>query len=186
MTHFDGSAYQARFDQLEQSGMSVHGEADFVMRFAPKRVLDAGCGTGRVAIELARRGVDVVGVDCNPSMLKEAARRNPSLRWVEADLSVLDLGEEFDAVVLAGNVPLFCPPGDRVGLVASCAAHVAPGGHLIAGFQLDGTYSLEDWDHGCASAGLEKIERWATWNGGDYDETDSYAVSVFGRVISPI
>lgn len=181
MTEFDGSAYQARFDDLEQAGLSVHGEADFVMRFAPSRVLDAGCGTGRVATELARRGVQVVGVDCNRSMLKEAERRSPSLRWVEADLAGLDLGEQFDVVVLAGNVPLFCPPAHRPALVASCAAHVGAGGKLVAGFQLDGSYPLTDWDDGCISAGLELVERWATWDGGAFHEGTTYAVSVFSR-----
>jgi SAM-dependent methyltransferase len=181
VTHFDGSAYQARFDQLEQSGISVHGEVDFIMRYAPVRVLDAGCGTGRVAIELARRGVEAVGVDSNPSMLKEAQRRSPSQRWIQADLAVLDLGEEFDVVVLAGNVPLFCPPADRPALVASCARHVAPGGRLVAGFQLDGSYSLGDWDEGCRAAGLEMVERWAAWETIDLQGSDSYAVSVFAR-----
>ena len=50
-------------------------------------VLDAGCGTGRVAIELARHGVDVVGVDVDASMIGEARRRAPELEWVEADLA---------------------------------------------------------------------------------------------------
>lgn len=178
MTGFDGSSYQARFDQLEQTGIDVHGEVGFVMRFDPHRVLDAGCGTGRVAIELARRGIEVVGVDCNRSMLKEAQRRGPALRWVEADLARLDLAEKFDVVVLAGNVPLFCPPEDRPSLVASCAAHVSPGGYLLAGFQLDGTYRLDDWDEGCAAAGLDRLERWATWDRGAYKDGDDYAVSV--------
>ena len=181
MTDFDGSAYQARFDDLEQSGMKVHGEVDFVTRFAPRRVLDAGCGTGRVGIELARRGVEVAGVDANRSMLEEARRRRPDLRWIEADLARLDLGETFDVVVLAGNVPLFCPPEDRSALVASCAAHVDGGGLLIAGFQLDGDYRLEDWDGACTAAGLEPAERWSTWDRDPYRVGDTYAVSVHQR-----
>src|SRR5689334_19172434 len=68
MTRWDGAEYQKRFDDLASSGVDVHGEATFVMRAAPRSVLDAGCGTGRVAIELARRGVEVVGVDVDPSM----------------------------------------------------------------------------------------------------------------------
>ena len=44
-----------------------------------RRVLDAGCGTGRVAIELARRGIEVVGVDADPDMLERARRRAPQL-----------------------------------------------------------------------------------------------------------
>src|SRR3954468_16647669 len=62
MTRWEGDAYQRRFDELASSGIDVHGEATFVMGRgvvnrgvegrAPTSVLDAGCGTGRVAIEL--------------------------------------------------------------------------------------------------------------------------------------
>src|SRR5690349_1912206 len=109
MTDWDGAQYQERFDKLAASGNDVHGEADFVMRYAPRTVLDAGCGTGRVAIELARRGVDVVGADVNPSMLVVARDRAPQIEWVHSDLTALDLGRTFDVVVMAGNVPLFTP-----------------------------------------------------------------------------
>ena len=84
---WDGEEYQARFDRLAASGADVHGEADLVQRRGPASVLDAGCGTGRVAIELARRGVEVVGVDVDESMLATARRRAPELRWVAADLT---------------------------------------------------------------------------------------------------
>ena len=60
----------------------LHGEADFVAALAPVSVLDAGCGTGRIAAELARRGIDVVGVDADPDMLERAPRRRPDLTWV--------------------------------------------------------------------------------------------------------
>ncbi len=49
----DGQAFQARFDALAQAGMDVHREASLVRSVAPSSVLDVGCGTGRVAIELA-------------------------------------------------------------------------------------------------------------------------------------
>ena len=96
---------------LAASGVHVHGEADFVTGLGPASVLDAGCGTGRVAIELARRGVEVVGVDADPSMVATALRLAPDLTWVTSDLADLDLGRRFDVVVLAGNVPLFDPAG---------------------------------------------------------------------------
>ena len=67
--HVDLDEYDARWDRLAAAGEEVHGEADFVMALRPTSVLDAGCGTGRVAIELARRGVEVVGVDADPDML---------------------------------------------------------------------------------------------------------------------
>jgi SAM-dependent methyltransferase len=183
---FDGRAYQARFDALAEKGTDIHGEASLVRSLSPATVLDAGCGTGRVAIELARHGVDVVGVDVDASMIGEARRRAPALEWVEADLAALALGRQFDVVVMAGNVPLFCPPAKRSALVEACAAHVAQGGALVAGFELGRGYGLSDYDAGCLASGLVLAERWATWDrqpfqNGESQEHHGYAVSVHRR-----
>lgn len=178
MTQWDGDEYQERFDALARAGTDVHGEADFVARYSPRTVLDAGCGTGRVGIELARRGVHVVGADVDASMLATARRRAPDIDWVESDLAALDLGQVFDVVVMAGNVPLFTPSGTHAALVAGVARHVAPGGVLIAGFSLGRGYELADYDAHCDTAGLTLAERYATWDGAEFTATSDYAVSV--------
>jgi SAM-dependent methyltransferase len=175
-----GDDYQRRFDDLAASGFDVHGEATFVMRAAPASVLDAGCGTGRVAIELQRRGVDVVGVDVDRSMLATARANGPGVEWHEHDLATLDLGRVFDVVVMAGNVPLFTPPGTQRAVVAGCSRHVAPGGNLIAGFQLGRGYELDAYDDDCRGAGLALEERFATWDGEPFRGGD-YAVSIHRR-----
>jgi SAM-dependent methyltransferase len=172
---WQGDEYQRRFDALAAQGMDVHGEANFVRAYAPASVLDAGCGTGRVGIELARHGIDVVGVDANESMLETARAQAPAVDWVQHDLTTLDLGRTFDVVVMAGNVPLFTPPGTHAALVGGCARHV--GGLLIAGFQLDRGYTLAMYDEHCAAAGLELTERFATWDREPYTG-GAYAVSV--------
>jgi SAM-dependent methyltransferase len=174
---WDGEDYQARFDRLAASGQDVHGEAAFVEALGPVTVLDAGCGTGRVGIELAHRGLEVVGVDVDPSMLATARRLAPDIEWVEADLTTFDLGRTFDVVLLAGNVPLFTPPGTQPQLAARCAAHVRPGGHLVAGFSTDRGYTAEDWD---AAVDLPLVDRFATW-AGDPDAGGAYAVTLHGR-----
>jgi SAM-dependent methyltransferase len=178
MGSFDGREYQARFDALAAEGRDVHGEVEMILSLRPASVLDAGCGTGRVAIELARRGVEVVGVDVDPSMIAEARRRNPGLDWVEGDLAGLDLGRQFDVVVLAGNVPLFCPPALRNDMIAACAAHVGAGGAMVAGFQLDRGYRLSDYDGTVAASGLKLADRWSTWDGQPFFVNGPYAVSV--------
>lgn len=183
---FDGRAYQERFDALSRAGMDVHGEAKLVMSLGPRNVLDAGCGTGRVAINLAERGIEVVGVDMDSSMIAEARRRAPDLVWIEHDLADLDLGCGFDVVVLAGNVPLFCPAERRGALVERCAAHVDQGGFLLAGFRLGGGFSLDDYDRGCEQAGLTLSGRWATWEKEPFDPDGPYAVSLHQRsALSP-
>lgn len=177
---WDGDRYQQRFDELAASGADVHGEADFVTRWNPSSVLDAGCGTGRVARELARRGIEVVGIDRDESMIATARRLAPDLPWRVGDVGDLDLGRGFDVVVMAGNVPLFTPEGTRAALVAGCGRHVGPGGRLIAGFQLDRGYDLSDYDAHCGEVGLVCTGRWATWSGDPYVR-ENYAVSVHER-----
>jgi SAM-dependent methyltransferase len=182
---FDGKEYQARFDALADRGVDVHGEATFVRSLAPgpaaRSVLDAGCGTGRVAIELARHGVTTLGVDADASMITEARRRAPELEWLEADLVGLALDRHFDVVVLAGNVPLFTPPGTQDAVVTACAAHVTPGGALVAGFQLGRGYELAEYDASCDAAGLHLAERWSTWDRRPFTGDADYAVSVHLR-----
>jgi SAM-dependent methyltransferase len=178
---WDGDEYQRRFDQLAASGKDVHGEVAFVMRFEPATVLDAGCGTGRVGIELARRGVEVVGVDADASMLATARRLAPSIEWFEHDLTTLDLGRTFDVVVMAGNVPLFTPPGTEAALVAGVARHVSAAGVLVAGFQTNRSYAIDTYDEHCAAAGLTLAARHATWDADPWEPGGDYAVSVHRR-----
>jgi SAM-dependent methyltransferase len=174
-----GDAYDARYDQRAAAGENVHGEADFVMRFTPGAVLDAGCGTGRVARELARRGVDVVGVDLDDDMLATARRRSPDLSWVLADLATVDLGRTFDAVVAAGNVMILLTPGSEAAVFANLARHLRPGGPLIAGFQIRAEHlALADYDRLADAAGFTLAERYSTWDRDPWTSDSAYALSV--------
>jgi SAM-dependent methyltransferase len=177
-----GDAYDATYERRAAAGENVHGEADFVERFAPASVLDAGCGTGRVGRELARRGIDVVGVDLDAEMLATARRKSPDVDWRLADLASVDLARTFEAIVMAGNVMIFLAAGSEAAVVANMARHLQPGGLLIAGFQLmPGRLTLERYDEIAELAGLALSERWSTWNRDAWDEGDSYAVSVHQR-----
>ena len=178
---FQGDDYQAQFDRLAASGQDVHGEATFVRAYSPTSVLDAGCGTGRVAIELARHGIEVVGTDIDDSMLATAQRLAPDIEWVRSDLCELELGRTFDLVVMAGNVPLFTPPGTEAALVAGVARHVAAGGRLVSGFGLGHNYSLPELDRHSADNGLVLEDRFATWDRKPWIGGGDYAVSVHRR-----
>ncbi len=184
-----GEAYDARFERLAASGADVHGEATLVDRLLadagrqPGRVLDAGCGTGRVAIELARRGHTVVGSDLDEPMLAAARAKMPDLSWVHGDLLDLDLGPTFDAVVLAGNVLIFVAPGSEPTVVARCAHHLEADGLLIAGFAVrPGGYDPDALDRHARAAGLVLVERWATWDRHPHAPGGDYQVSVHTRL----
>jgi SAM-dependent methyltransferase len=174
-----GASYDARFRALAASGVHVHGEADFVAALLPAgSVLDAGCGTGRVAVELARRGYDVVGVDSDPSML--AVAREHDLTWVQADLATLDLGRAFDLVVAAGNVMVFLAPGTEAEVVRRLAAHLVPGGLLVSGWRTD-RLSRTSYDELAAGAGLEQVARLSTWDGDPWRDDADWCVAVDRR-----
>ena len=178
-----GADYDSRWAALEAAGQSIHGEADLVCAllesygFGPgASVLDAGCGTGRVAIELDRRGISVVGVDLDPDMLAEAESKAPGPCWFQDDLCLLDLNRRFDLIVMAGNVMIFVEPGTEATVLTNMARHLEPGGLVLAGFQL-GRLSLADYDRHAAATGLRLHRRWATWEQDQYRD-GNYAVSL--------
>lgn len=170
--------YDAAWDELAATGADVHGEVAFIEALRPGSVLDAGCGTGRVAIELDRRGITAVGVDLDATMLDVARRKAPAAEWIEGDLATVELGQRFDVVVAAGNVLIFVAPGAEGAVVANLARHLDPAGFLVCGFQLrDDGLTLAQYDAHCSAAGLVLVQRFATWDRAPYEGGD-YAVSV--------
>lgn len=189
-----GEEYAQRFARLAASGHDVHGEAGFCAALlAPgSRVLDAGCGTGRVAIRLAELGHHCTGVDVDSSMLAVARREAPAQEWLLGDLARLDalaLRPGFDLVLAAGNVIPLLAGGTEAAVVRQLAAALRPGGLLVTGMGLDAAHlplprppmTLREVDDWCGRAGLDLRQRYATWSGDPYRDGDGYAVSVHSR-----
>lgn len=180
-----GADYDQRWAVMAAAGEAVHGEADLVTALLAEhvtaddpQVLDAGCGTGRVAIELAARGISAVGVDLDQPMLDEARSKASDQTWLLGDLETVQVGAAFDVVVMAGNVMIFVAPGTEGAVVANMTTHLVSGGLLVAGFQTGGhRLAVDDYDEVCAAAGLIRVARWATWDREPFERGD-YAVSV--------
>lgn len=189
-----GEEYAARFAALAESGKDLHGEARFCAALVPPgaRILDAGCGTGRVMIRLAELGYDCTGVDLDESMLAVARKAAPDLPWFQADLAGFDpaalgIAADFDLVVAAGNIFPLLASGTEGEVARRLAAALKPGGLLVAGFGLDRAHlpvppsiTLDEYDAHCAAAGLTLVDRFATWDADPYDG-GGYAVSVHHR-----
>jgi SAM-dependent methyltransferase len=183
-----GDNYDRRFDALASTGRDVHGEAEFVSSLGVRSVLDAGCGTGRVAIELGRRGLEVAGVDLDAGMLNTARRKAPELSWHCADLADpgLDLGRQFDAVVMAGNVMIFVTPGTEGAVLETAVRHLRGPGIVVSGFSLrPGGLSVLEYDRLAASTGLSLTGRWSTWDRSPFTDGDAYAVSLHRHDSNP-
>jgi len=171
-------------ERQTDSDESAHPEADFVEALHPKSVLDAGCGTGRVAIELARRGIEVVGVDIDPGQLGRAEAQAPHLEWHLGDISTIDLGRQFDVIVMAGNVMIFLAPGTEGPVLENMARHLAPAGRLVTGFHLSTGYlDLNAYDRLAEQAGLGLVRRYSSWLGEPWYSMSTYVVSVHSREV---
>lgn len=176
----DLEEYHVRWERLAAAGRATHGEADFIAQYRPSSVLDAGCGMGRVAIELASRGYDVEGCDLDNDLLEYARRSAPAIVWHHADLATMQLPRSYSMVAMPGNVMIFCRADARARVVQRVAAHVEPGGLFVAGFSIEQRHdalTLAEYDELCAAAGLDLVERFATWEREPYTGGD-YAVSV--------
>ncbi len=141
-------AYYARpdvFSVIHQLRLSMAlAWVDQLSLPAGSAVLELGCGTGLMAMALARRGLRVVASDAVAGMIDrahanlEAAGVAGSVRLLRADAARLPVASgEFDLVVALGLLP-WVPEPERV--VAEMSRVLAPGGHLIA--NCDNRYRL--------------------------------------------
>ena len=183
-----GADYDRRFEDLAAAGMDMHGEAALVTSYEPDSVLDAGCGTGRVAIELSRRGSTVVGVDVDVDMLEAARAKAPELTWVHGDLTDpgLDFGRTFDVVVMAGNVLIFVPHGTEGQVIENAAKWLRPGGRLVTGYSLRpgaDAFGPRRHDMVAARSGRVLEDRWSTWDQHPFTPAGHYAVAVHRREV---
>jgi len=177
--------YVERFRRMAAEGDDLAGEARLIDAMLPRgaRVLDAGCGTGRVGAVLHERGHTVVGVDADPVLIEAAEEDHPGPHWLVADLTELDLAaageaEPFEGAVLAGNVMVFLAPGTEAAALRRVAAHVRADGVVVTGFHTNRELSLDSFDRAVAEAGLRLEHRFATWDLRAWHADADFAVSV--------
>ena len=150
------------------------GECDFIESEirADKsiRILDIGCGTGRHAIELAKRGYDVVGVDLSDCQLgkarEKAAAAGVSVEFLKADARELAFSEEFGLAIMLceGGFSLMETDEMNYAILGGATRAVQPGGKFIFTC-LNGLFplfhSVKDFmDKELAAAGNEENARY--------------------------
>ncbi|SDQ50438.1 Methyltransferase domain-containing protein [Arthrobacter crystallopoietes] len=178
--------YIKRFENMRAQGNDLHGEARLIDAMAERgsRILDAGCGPGRLGGELAVRGHQVVGVDVDPELIEAARRDHPDVNWLVGDLAELDLAargiaEAFDLIVCAGNVLTFLAPGTAPEVLARLARHLAPEGRLVTGFGAGRGYDFDQFMADAAGAGLATDHKFGTWDLRPFTPSSDFLVAVF-------
>jgi SAM-dependent methyltransferase len=163
--------YIERFRCMVRAGQDILGEARLVDAMVPprSRILDAGCGIGRIGGALAGAGHDVAGVDVDPALVEVARQDHPGTRWMVGDLAELDLPAcgittPFDAIVCAGNVMPFLAPSTRGDVLRRLAAHLARGGRVAVGFGAGRGYEFAEFFRDVAASGLESDLLLSSWD----------------------
>lgn len=180
--------YVERFRAMAREGRDLDGEARLVdaMLARGSRVLDAGCGPGRVGGYLHRAGHTVVGVDYDPALISAAQEDHPGPTWLAGDLADLDLpaagiADPFDLVVCAGNVMTFLAPSTRAEVLRRFAAHLAPEGRAVIGFGAGRDYPFARFREDAAAAGLREQLMLSSWDLRPLTEDSDFLVAVLGR-----
>ncbi|CAB4672864.1 MAG: methyltransferase domain-containing protein [Actinobacteria bacterium] len=177
-------SYIDRMRALAAEGTDLGGEARLIDAMVERgsRILDAGCGPGRVGAVLHACGHEVVGVDVDPELIAAAIADHVGPTWLISDLSELDLAnqgqiEPFDAAVIAGNVLAFVASGTEQRVLTRIAQHLKPDGFAVVGFHTD-RYDMDEFDKHLAGAGFALEHRFATWDLRPWRIDADFAVSV--------
>jgi SAM-dependent methyltransferase len=180
--------YVERFRKMSAAGDDLAGEARFIDAMAPRagRILDAGCGPGRVGAVLSGLGHEIVGVDVDPVLIAAAHEDHPGPMWLVGDLAELDMAshgitEGFDVIVCAGNVMTFLAPGTRRQVLARLRAHLRKGGRVVAGFGAGRGYEFDEFFADAHTAGLALELSIGTWDLRPLTDQSDFLVAVFGR-----
>ncbi len=178
------AAYVERFRALAAQGADLAGEARLVDAMLPRgsRVLDAGCGPGRVGAVLAEAGHTVVGVDADPVLIAAAEADHPGPRWIVGDLAELDLPDRFDAIVCAGNVMAFLAPSTRREVLRRLRAHLVDGGRAAIGFGAGRGYPFEEFLDDARATGWAADVLLSTWDLRPFGPDADFLVAVLSRV----
>ncbi len=177
--------YIDRFRAMADAGDDLAGEARFVDAMAPRgaRILDAGCGPGRLGGYLATVGHHVVGVDVDPALIEAAEQDYPGPQWVVEDLAELDLPprgivEPFDVIVSAGNVMAFLAPSTRTQVLGRLRAHLADDGRAAIGFGAGREYEFAEFLDDAAAAGFAPDLLLSTWDLRPFADDSDFLVAI--------
>ena len=179
--------YAQRWKAFVAQGKDIDGEARLIDATVPRhaRILDAGCGTGRVGGCLARRGHEVIGTDLDPILIGHAKEDFPDATWLVGDLSEDEIpAHDIDVAVCAGNVMGFLDPAGRAPALENIFRALRPGGRLFVGFGAGRGWSFDDFLTTAKEAGFAVQYCYESWDLQPFTQDSAFLVAQLARPAS--
>ncbi|MBB2890376.1 class I SAM-dependent methyltransferase [Flexivirga oryzae] len=190
--------YSARFAQLLRDGVDITGEARLANALLPRgsRVLDAGCGMGRIAAALEAMGHDAYGVDLDAELLEMAGRTYPALPVAQIrledvspeTLAAQEFPTSYDLIVCVGDVMVFLAEDSERDVLAAMRRVVTDDGRLLVGFHQDDStkgkraYPADEFIADAEASGWQLESRFATYDLRPEPGADGFFVGVLRAV----
>ncbi|MCS4490543.1 MULTISPECIES: bifunctional 2-polyprenyl-6-hydroxyphenol methylase/3-demethylubiquinol 3-O-methyltransferase UbiG [unclassified Corynebacterium] len=176
--------YAQRWYRFQAEGRDIVGEARLIDALAPRgaKILDAGCGTGRIGGYLSQQGHHVVGTDLDPVLIDYARKDYPEARWEVGDLCVDPLpGDNYDLIVSAGNVMGFLPPEGRLPALKNIARVLSANGRAVIGFGIGRGWLFPHFLEMAREAGFKESLLLESWDGRPFEADSEFLVAVLEK-----
>jgi SAM-dependent methyltransferase len=177
--HFADPRLAALYDPLDPDRSDLEVYVAIADELGARTVLDIGCGTGTFALMLARRGIEVVGVDPAAASI-DVARAKPGaerVRWIYGDATSLPALQVDLATMTANVAQAITDPADWHGTLSGTFAALRPGGHVVLETRDRARRAWEHWNRpeSCRETDVPGVGRVTTWH--DLLEVDGPLVS---------
>ncbi|ALC05821.1 SAM-dependent methyltransferase [Corynebacterium deserti GIMN1.010] len=176
--------YAQRWRNLEAAGNDIYGEARTIDALAPRgaKILDAGCGQGRIGGYLSKQGHKILGTDLDPVLIKYASEEFPDARWIVGDLSEDPIPEsDFDLIVSAGNVMGFLAENGRRPALENLHRVLSPQGRAVIGFGAGRGWAFGEFIEMAESVGFELENAYESWELKPFTPHSDFLVAIFTR-----
>jgi hypothetical protein len=176
--------YANRWREIAARGDDIVGEARLIDAMAERgsKILDAGCGQGRLCGYLVSAGHDVAGTDLDPVLIDIARTNVPEARFYLGDLCVDPVPEtDFDLIVSAGNVMGFLPVSGREQALRTLYDALRSSGRAVIGYGAGRGWDFQDFLTVATNSGFVVDSLFSTWTLEPFTQNSDFLVAVLRK-----